>query len=234
MSEDRIEQGATCRRFEEEGLLRLEQGLPLDEHFDTCPACLNARAQHEQLFQGLAALGQEHTGRADWQARVWAGVARRQSRQKRPWLWWLALPLAAAAVALLLLRPGTDPAGPSLAYAIHQPGDGAPMRGDHAKPGDTLEVRIHTGGAAHAELRVYRDDSALIVRCTDQPPCTRSGDELTARIVLEQRGRYQIAFVHGPQPIPAPTQQLDQDLDQDLGQARAAGATVDLRNLDVL
>jgi hypothetical protein len=224
-----VEQGATCRRFEEEGLLRLEQGLPLDQHFDTCPACLAARAQHEQLYQGLATLGQAYAGRTDWQARVWAGVARRPSRQPRPWLWWLALPVAAAAVALLLLRPWSGPAGPSLAYAIHQPG-GASMRGDHAKPGDTLEVRIHTGGAAHAELRIYRDDSALIVRCTDEPPCSRRGDELTASVVLDERGRYQIAFVHGAQPIPAPTAQLDQDL----GAARAAGATVDLRSLDVL
>lgn len=223
------EQGAPCRRFEEEGLLRLEQGLALDEHFDTCPACVAARARHEQLVQGLATLGQAYAGRADWQARVWAGVARRQARRPRR-LWWFALPLAAAAIALLVLRPWSGPAGPTLAYAIVPGGSGAAMRGDHAKPGDTLEVRIHTGGAAHAELRVYRDDRALLVRCTDQPPCSRRGDELTASVVLEERGRYQIALVHGAQPIPAPAPALDEDL----AQARAAGATVELRSLDVL
>lgn len=231
MSREVMEQGVTCQRFEAEGLLRQEQGLPLDQHFDTCPDCSRARAQHAQMREGLAALGQSFAGRTDWEARVWAGVARRKSEKPR-WLWWLALPAAAAAIALLLMRPSGQPdlTGPMLAYAIVPATAGAPMRGDHAKPGDTLEVRIHTGGAAHAELRVYRDDTALIVRCSTEPPCSRSGDELTARIVLAERGRYQIAFVHGAQPIPAPAPQLDQDL----AQARTAGANVDLRSLDVL
>jgi hypothetical protein len=231
MSRPAEEQGTPCRRFEEEGLLRLEQGLPLDEHFDTCPACVAARARHAQLFEGLSTLGQAYTGRGDWQARVWAGVARRQQSRRSLRAWWLALPAAAAALALfLVLRPGAQPAGPALAYAIIPGGASAPMRGDHAKPGDALEVRIQTGGAAHAELRVYRDDDTLIVRCSDAPPCSLRDGALTARVVLEERGRYQIAFVHGAQPIPAPAPQLDQDL----AQARAAGATVDLRSLDVL
>lgn len=38
-----ISDTSTCQRFEQEGLLRVERGLPLDAHFDTCPACRAAR-----------------------------------------------------------------------------------------------------------------------------------------------------------------------------------------------
>lgn len=229
--------GATsCGRFEREGLLLLEQGRPLDPHFDTCADCRAVRAEYEALQAGIGDLGRAYTGRTDWQARVWAGVARMGERRASPWrrLLWLAVPAGlTAAVLLVLLRPGPGPqqSGPALALAFHRPGDGVEaMRGEHARPGDVLDVTIRTGGAAHVELRIYRDDQALLVRCTDQPPCVRRDDGLTATISLEARGRYQIAFLYGPQPLPAPGASLDDDL----ARARAAGATVELRELDVL
>jgi hypothetical protein len=239
--------GATlCDRFEREGLLRMEQGLPLDPHFDTCERCLAARAEYDWLHAGIrdldsAQTGRANTGRTDWQARVWAGVARANER-RAPWRrwrsWLLAAPLAAAAAALLVLLfsgPGSGPAGPALAYAVRAPAQGAePMRGGHARPGDVLDLQARTGGAAHAELRVYGDrggdDLVLILRCTDQPPCTRRGDDIEASVRLEQRGPYRIVFLHGPQPLPEPGAGLDDDLPR----ARAAGAAIELRELDVL
>src|SRR5262245_39201357 len=38
---------SACRRFETEGLLRLESGETLDEHFERCPDCLAARTAYE-------------------------------------------------------------------------------------------------------------------------------------------------------------------------------------------
>jgi hypothetical protein len=224
---------APCDRFEREGLLRLEQGLPLDPHFDTCADCRAARAEYERLHAGIHDLGRAHTGRADWQARVWAGVAgagERRARRRRRWLWIMA-PLAAAALLALLLRGrGPGPAEPALAYALRRPGQSGAMRGEHARPGDVVDVNIRTTGAAHAELRIYRDDQALIVRCTDQPPCVRRGAGITATIRLDERGRYQIVLLYGKQPLAAPGAHLDDDL----ARARAAGAGVELRELDVL
>jgi hypothetical protein len=228
----RLADTGACDRFEREGLLRLEQGLPLDPHFDSCAECLATRAEYERLHAGIHDLGRAHTGRADWQARVFAGVARvaeQRSRRRRWWLW-VAAPLAAAAAALLALSLRAPQAGPALAWALRRPGQSEAMRSEHARPGDVLDVNIHTGGAAHAELRVYRDDQALLVRCTDQPPCARSGDEITAAVTLDERGRYQIVLLHGQQPLPAPGAHLDDDL----ARARAAGASVVLRELDVL
>lgn len=229
-----ISDTSTCQRFEQEGLLRVERGLPLDAHFDTCPACRAARASCELLFDRLGGLGHAHAGRSDWRARVWSGVPNAPTRRPARPPWWIALPLAAAAVGVLLL-PRAVPApagmdGPALALALHQPGqNGTSMRGRHAQPGDTLEIRVLTGGAAQAELRVYRDDHQLIVRCADEPPCTRHGDAITANLVLSERGKYQIAFLHGEQPLPAPTHGLDHDL----ALAQAMGAAVDLRDLHV-
>lgn len=226
---------ATCDRFEREGLLRLEQDLSLDPHFDTCADCLATRAEYEQLQASIRDLDRAHTGRADWQARVWAGVARTaQRRSRRRWWLWIAAPLAAAAAALLALSlrgSGHGPGdGPALAFAVRRPGQAEAMRSEHARPGDVLDVNIRTGGAAHVELRIYREDQALIVRCTDRPPCARDGDEVTATIPLDERGRYQIVFLYGEQPLPAPGARFDEDL----ARARAAGATVELRELDVL
>ena len=243
---------APCDRFEREGLLRLEQGLPLDPHFDTCERCVAALAEYEWLQGGIRDFdrmqtGRTRTGRTDWQARVWAGIARAEER-RAPWRrwrsWLLAAPLAAAAAAILVLvlsgrevdpGSGPGPAGPLLAYAVRAPAQGAePMRGGHARPGDVLDVQARTGGAAHAELRVYRDDGgagqALLLRCTDQAPCSRRGDDIAASVRLEQRGHYRLVFLHGPQPLPAPGASLDDDL----ARARAAGATIEQRELDVL
>lgn len=221
---------AACDRFEREGLLGLEQGLPLDMHFDTCADCRAARQEHERLRAGLAGMGRTHAGRGDWQARVWAGLERRQARRRRRWLWLAAPAALAAAAAVLLLAGRPGPRGPALAYAIHRPHQGAaPLRGDHAQPGDTLAIRAVTGGA-HAELRLYRDDRALVLRCSDEAPCTRRGDLLLASVPVDERGRYQIVFLHADRPLPAPTGTLDRDI----ADARAAGATVELRELDVL
>lgn len=63
----------SCERFEQEGLLLLEQGKPLGEHFDTCEDCLAARRLYERLRQRLGELP-EHQPSADWQAKVWQAI----------------------------------------------------------------------------------------------------------------------------------------------------------------
>jgi hypothetical protein len=224
-----ISDTSACKRFEEEALLHVERGLPLNAHFGTCPACRSARASCEQLFARLGGLGHAHAGRSDWRAQVWSGVSSRPARRPARAPWWLALPMAAVAAGAFLLSRAA-PAGPALALALHESvQDGTSMRGRHAQPGDTLEIRVLTGGAAQAELRVYRDDHELIVRCADEPPCTRHGDAITASLVLGERGKYQIAFLHGEQALPAPTHELDHDL----AMAQTMGAAVDLRDLHV-
>lgn len=215
-----------CDRFETEGLLRLEQGLPLDDHYKDCPDCAAALEAHERLRAGLARLGAEDEPPPGWQARVWERIEERQERRKRHrgWLLWMvpaAVGAAAALIALLLLRPSPPPP-PSLLARI-EAGDTV-RRGAEAQPGDLLRLTATTGEAPHAELRVYRNDAEMVLRCSAEPPCTRQGPHLTATLRLDGVGRYTPLLLHSEKPLPAG----GGDLDADTREALAAGADVEL------
>ena len=216
-----------CGRFEAEGLLLLEQGLPLDEHFATCPDCLAARAAHERLYAEIAALGAEDEPPAGWQARVWERLDQRRERRRLRWPRWrgwlvpVGVGLAASLAALILIRP-PGPQPPSLRAEVQA---GATVRrGGEAQPGDLLRLTAATGGARHAELRVYRNDTELVLRCSTERPCSRRGDEVRAAVLLDAVGRYQPLLMRSKIPLPSPVS----DLDKDTSAALAAGADVRL------
>ena len=225
-----------CDRFETEGLLLLEQGLPLDEHFATCPDCLAARAAYERLRAELAGLGAEDEPPVGWEARVWEQLdnprERRERRERRrprwpgwrgwrPWIVPVGVGLAASLAALLLIRP-PGPLPPSLRAEVEA---GATVRrGGEAQPGDLLRLTAATGGARHAELRVYRNDTELVLRCSTGRPCTRRGEELSAAVLLDTVGRYQPLLMRAESPLPPPVS----DFEKDTSAALAAGADVKL------
>jgi hypothetical protein len=216
-----------CDRFEAEGLLLLEQGLPLDEHFVTCPDCLAARDAYEQLFADIATLGAEDEPPVGWQARVWERIDRRRERRRSWWQGWhgwivpVGVGLAASLAALFLIRP-PGPQPPSLRAEVQA---GATVRrGGEAQPGSLLRLTATTGGSRHAELRVYRNDTELVLRCSTDRPCSRQGDELRATVVLDAIGRYQPLLMRADKPLPSPVS----DLEKDTSAALAAGADVKL------
>jgi hypothetical protein len=211
-----------CDRFETEGVLLLERGQPLEEHFSSCPDCLAARIAHERLREGLAGLGEGEQPPAGWQARVWQRIEQR--RERRRWRsWWIALPagLAASLAAFLLLRTPAPP--PAFLQAKIEAGS-VVYRGGEAKAGDFLRLTASTGGARHAELRVYRNDAELVLSCSTESPCSRNGTELKATLLLEGPGRYQPLLLLSEKPIPKGSAGLDADT----GAALAAGADVRL------
>jgi hypothetical protein len=214
----------TCRRFEDEALLLLEQGQLLDDHFSTCPDCLEARAAYDRLRNDLSAVGREDEPPADWQARVWETIDRRRERRRRWSPWWIA-PVGIAAMATLaaffLVRlPSQKPAG----LRIGIEAGSTIRRGAEAHPGDVLKLTATTGGARQAELRVYRNDDELVLRCSTEPPCSRRRGELTAAIVLDGIGRYQPLLLLSEDPLPNTASGLDTDTDA----ALSAGAEVEL------
>jgi hypothetical protein len=217
-----------CNRFETEGLLRLEQDLPLDEHYTTCPDCAAALQAYERLRTGIAGLGADDEPPPGWQARVWKRIEERQERRKRHG-WWLrlALPAAVGAVAasllaIFLLRPVPPAAPPSLLAEIEA---GATVRrGTEAQPGDLLRLTATTGEAPYAELRVYRNDAEMVLRCSTVAPCARQGTSLTATLALDGVGRYTPLLLHSGKPLPAG----GGDLDTDTREALAAGADIEL------
>lgn len=216
---------SACQRFEREGLRQLERGTRLDDHFRSCPDCRAAWAAHSRLRRRIADLGGGVEPPAGWQRRVWARIAQGERRpSRRGWLR-LGLPAGLAAAAALLLfavvRPGPGPSPASLQVSI-EAGGGEPRRGAEGHPGDRLVVRAVTGGAPHAELRIYRHDSDLVTLCSSRPPCRREGDEILLDLPLESIGSYQTLLLLADRPLPKPSSGLDADA----GAALDAGARV--------
>lgn len=209
----------------------LEQGLPLDEHFATCPDCLAARAAYEQLCAEIAALDAQEEPPVGWQARVWKRLDQGRERRRSRWLGWLGWPgwlvpaagvaAAASLAALFLIRP-PEPRPPSLRAEV-QAGTTV-RRGGEAQPGDLLRLTAATGGSRHAELRVYRNDTELVLRCSTDRPCSRQGDEVRAAVLLDAVGRYQPLLMRAEKPLPPPVSNLEKDTSA----ALAAGADVRL------
>ncbi|HEX3129291.1 MAG TPA: hypothetical protein VH394_18295 [Thermoanaerobaculia bacterium] len=216
---------SACRRFEDEGLLRLEQGLPLDDHFSTCPDCLAERAAYERLRDAIATAGDGIEPPPGWQAGVWSAIEKRQAARRRWHGWWLLVPAAAAVLlAILLLRPPVRPVA-QLALAVEiEAGAGPVRRGGEAHPGDRLRLRATIGEVSNAELRVYRNDRALVLRCSTGPPCRTGDGTLEADFVLPAIGSYQSLLVTSDRPLP----EAGAGLDADVAAALAAGARTTL------
>lgn len=221
-----------CDRFELEGLLALEQNRPLPKHCLTCPQCQKELESYQKLKQALAD-NIPHPASADvqasleppsdWRERTWEAIEGRQKQRSFARRWIPATAAVAAALLLLILLPTRRGPAP---FSFHQEilSEGSVRRGESAQPGDRLILRATTGGAAHAELRVYRDERDLVLRCSSEPPCILNGDRLEANLVMESLGSYQPLVLLSEQPIPAPSSGLDADA----GAAAAVGARVEL------
>lgn len=216
----------SCERFEREGLLLLEQGAALPEHFATCADCIAARRACEGLRAELATAMAGEEPPLGWQARVKAEIAaRRRSRGAwRRWLWLAGPALAAAALLVLWVRTEREP-GEKLALVVEVQEGTIVRRGKDAHPGDRLRLRGMTGGARFAELRVYRNDQGPFVSCSTEPPCRRVGETIELEFTFPAVGSYQPVILASENPIPAPS---TGKLDPDAAEALTAGARVEL------
>lgn len=217
---------SACHRFEDEGLLRLEQGLDLEEHFATCPDCQEARRRYQALQREIVTVGADPQPPPRWQARVWAEIAKRKTRRRAfvPWLRWLAPAALAAVLAGVLVLPSLLRDEPARLVVEVVADDEITRRGREAQPGDRLVLNAKTGGALHGELRVYLNDRDLVLRCFEDPPCRRRDEAVTATLVLSSVGVYQSVFLVSEEPLPPPSSSLDSDVDD----ALRAGARYEL------
>ncbi len=221
---------APCDRYEREALLLLEEGRPLDEHFATCPECLAARAAHERLRAALLT-PIDAAPRAGWEAGVLSAIDRAPARRS-PWArrapWMAGAMAAAAAVSLVVIR--TRPLDDALALdAAVMPGDAAQVRGAGTHVGDLLQLHARARGR-FAELRVYRNDRELVMRCA--PPqssgadfkCTRDGSALAGELRLPSVGAFQAFVAASDKELPPPASTLGEDTERLI----ASGAKVAL------
>jgi hypothetical protein len=230
-----------CDRFEREAILRLEQGLPLDAHFDTCPDCRDAQATYQRLKGAIARAGSDLGPPAGWEDRVWQEVQRRHRPSATPrwsYLPWAAAAALAAAVGAPFILKGLRPE-PTDALSIRievqrqspqvlRGREGAarqPWDATTVQPGDQLSVEATVGDVAFNELRVYLNDEDLVLSCSGDPPCERRGDRLQAMTTMSSVGRYQAVVLSSASPIPPPS---GEGLDVDAGRAGRAGASIRL------
>ncbi len=150
----------------------------------------------------------------DWEARVWARIAREGESKARSWRWlfWALPSLGAAAAALFLWLPSPQVGPASLAVSVLNPADG--LRGDAPHVGHTITVVASAGGQPHAELRVYRGDT-LVHRCAAD---CRNGEVLRTELRIPAIGTYTTVLITGAGAAPKAL-----GLDADAAAVRAAG-----------
>jgi hypothetical protein len=203
----------TCDRFDAGELLRQERGEPPDPHLASCAECQQRLARTEGLRRVLGQIPIEKST-SNWEQAVWGKIAAGRARRRRLWVG-LPVLLAAAGVLLLIRSPGPSPVpvtgtAPLLALAF----EAGPERLRSGGPavGSTVVVDGSAVVLEHAELRIYRDDAGLLLRCSNEPPCHRHDGRLGARFTIPSIGRYRVLLLQAPAPLPAPTDGYDRDL----------------------
>lgn len=133
-----------------------------------------------------------------WQAEVFEAIDREERVSTRRRRLYSIMPFAAAAIALLSWRrlsPAPEDA-PAIGLEV-VPGEVA--RGGSVALGDTLRVRARLTGAG--ELRVYRDEGEIVLRCPGDVGCSerREGGQrsLLGELRLAAPGRYDVIVVSG-------------------------------------
>ncbi len=102
-----------CDRFEREGILRIERGLSLDTHFDTCTECDVARHKYQALLGALPLSQPDVLPPPAWQSRVLRAAADSDSARPgismagwgRPFAWATLAGAGALAAAAFLGQP---------------------------------------------------------------------------------------------------------------------------------
>jgi hypothetical protein len=230
---------APCDRFERERLADGAAGVDgavgavgtdgaFVEHLAGCAGCQEHQAKYRRLTEAIKEVSAAARRRPDHVARVLAGVADEVSpvtplRRRRWRRMAIAVPVAAMAAGLALVwwlrREPVEPA-PRFAMEIVEK-DGAAMRGE-AQLGDLLRVRARPGAA----IWIYRNDRELLLVCPRD--CRRDGDGMVGEVELDAVGHYQVVWLSTDR-VPAPNGELERDL----AAAAEAGASREMRDLEV-
>ncbi len=211
-----------CRRFEEEAIALLEQGQPLEGHFESCEDCIAGRASYERLTRALAALEATAVPPDDWQSQVLSQVASARPVKSSGWQWAGAMAASVAAIAALWsLMPGPSELNLGLIGIELHAGD-TTYRGEQAALGDSMRITGEVGSSRYVQLRVYRDDAPGRTLCGDPAPCARERGRVSADVTLDALGEYHGVLLYAEAPLPS----AQYDLDHDVLLARDAGVEV--------
>lgn len=220
ISNQTADTAADCHWYERHGLD--SETAQVEQHIASCAACQVTHREFERLRDGLAGLGRGDAGQSDWEARVWAQIARQQTPMWRR-VAFIVLPLAAATSLLLLARGHlSSELGSSM---VHEDvvDDARTVR-----RGDTVSVSASVTPSDRAALRVYDGAGDLVRRCDQPLSCRREPAVISLRVTLEQPGSYRVVVLTTNQAIPA----TEGTFDADLAMLRARG--IDMRVVETL
>jgi hypothetical protein len=158
----------------------------------------------------------EMTAPAGWEAEVMAAMAQPARGRVRAARWIaLGVALAAGVAVALWWRHGagsesTVTDGAIAVRVIHRGGSRTLPAGDgiDAALGDVL--RVEAAGAG-GELRIYRDDQELVLRCPGADGCTRGPARWIGELRLQAPGVYRAVYLAPLQENP-PSGSLERDL----------------------
>jgi hypothetical protein len=198
-----------------EGIIRLHSSA-LYINLNGSP-CLT----HVVTEGALSNLRTEKEPREGWKERTVVAVAEHQRRYERTLALAIAAGMTFAVIGVLVYVVSQRTTAPQV--ALHQEivaGGTVKFRGEAAQPGDVLLVRAETAGQRYAEIRIYRDDRLW----TRIPSDGARQNEISARVVLDGLGSFQVLLITSNVPLP-PT---SSNLDEDAGSALRAGANIEL------
>lgn len=177
-------------------------------------------AAYQRLTELLNQMPDEATP-AEWKAEMIAAIKTGElpaeelddlSRRRGRWRWLAAAAAgvaAAAAVLLWMRRPLPLLPSDEITVEIVRGRESRGGSTSTAALGDTLQLTVRDRGTT--ELRIYRDERELVMRCPGDPGCARHGRQLFARLPLTAPGRYR-ALTLEPAPRQAPSGSMVDDL----------------------
>jgi hypothetical protein len=193
----------SCELYWRDGILRVERDEP-DPHRDGCVECQREHQARAEIIRALPLLAEGELGDPNWQAGVWARIARQE--QTRPHMRWFVGSMMATAAVLVLaswavLRDRGDGAGSETDGPVIEVMSG-PMatravRSAHssstATVGDQVKITVKPGEA----VRIYHDNT-LVLACpagTTSGGCVSDGRGLTAEARLQTPGAYELVVI---------------------------------------
>ena len=200
-----------CNRFEKEGLLILQKGGQLDEHFSSCQACIDARQKYESLENLILSADSTSVPAAGWQERVLESVEKQPSGWKGFWPKSIAAGFAAIMVTGVLVNQyatnSRSPAGLEIMLAS----SGQTYRGAAAKIGDTMQISAPGTEAKFIQIRIYRD-GRLFDYCGIKSPCELVEGVAIRATKLSALGDYQTVLIQSDKGIEFSSNRLEQDV----------------------
>ena len=199
-----------CKRFEEEGLLIVEQGGVLNEHFNNCEICLAEKAKYEKLKQILKLYNSDKRPLTGWEDAVLK--SRIHTRQQ------IRLPryIPALASGIILFAIGfyfstihdvTDIKG---SLKVELVAGEEKYRGTKANIGDKLIVKA-TSRQFYFDIVIYRD-GRFVTHCNGSVDCIQSEKEATFQYSFNAIGVFQVILLESQKPLVIDFSSLDSDM----------------------